>query len=65
MAPVSNQVSTTGERVATDPTLHAIAKVVGHTLAQGCVLPGVYGEGYVVLPKSSNPGRIERNFQEI
>ncbi|ODH47621.1 hypothetical protein GX48_06299 [Paracoccidioides brasiliensis] len=29
-----NQVPTTGEKVATDPTLHAIAKEAGYTLAQ-------------------------------
>ncbi|EEQ85627.1 Glycerol 2-dehydrogenase (NADP(+)) [Blastomyces dermatitidis] len=59
-----NQVPTTGEKVATNPTLNAIAKEGGHTLAQVLIAWGLR-RGYVVLPKSSNPGRIESNFQEI
>ncbi|KAF3481914.1 GCY protein [Arthroderma uncinatum] len=59
-----NQVPTTGEKVGTNPTLNEIAKNGGHTLAQVLI---AWGEkrGYVVLPKSSNPQRIESNFKEI
>ncbi|KAK2867813.1 Glycerol 2-dehydrogenase (NADP(+)) [Arthroderma sp. PD_2] len=59
-----NQVPTTGEKVGTDPTLNSIAEKGGHTLAQVLI---AWGEkrGYVVLPKSSNPQRIESNFKEI
>lgn len=59
-----NQVPSTGEKVATDPTLNAIAKQGGHTVAQVLIAWGLR-RGYVVLPKSSNPSRIESNFQEI
>ncbi|EFW16594.1 Glycerol 2-dehydrogenase (NADP(+)) [Coccidioides posadasii str. Silveira] len=59
-----NQVPNTGEKVATDPTLNAIAKEGGHTLAQVLIAWGLK-RGYVVLPKSSNPSRIESNFKEI
>ncbi|KAK2791160.1 Glycerol 2-dehydrogenase (NADP(+)) [Onygenales sp. PD_12] len=59
-----NQVPTTGEKVATDPTLNAIAKEGGHTLAQVLIAWGLR-RGYVVLPKSSNPARIDSNFEEI
>ncbi|KAM5443058.1 Glycerol 2-dehydrogenase (NADP(+)) [Microsporum ferrugineum] len=59
-----NQVPTTGEKVGTNATLNEIAKNGGHTLAQVLI---AWGErrGYVVLPKSSNPQRIESNFKEI
>jgi diketogulonate reductase-like aldo/keto reductase len=59
-----NQVPTTGEKVNTNPTLNAIAKEGGHTLAQVLIAWGLR-RGYVVLPKSSNPERIESNFKEI
>jgi diketogulonate reductase-like aldo/keto reductase len=59
-----NQVPTTGEKVATNPTLNAIAKEGRHTLAQVLIAWGLR-RGYVVLPKSSNPERIESNFKEI
>ncbi|EAS36455.1 glycerol dehydrogenase [Coccidioides immitis RS] len=59
-----NQVPNTGEKVATDPTLNAIAKEGGHTLAQVLIAWGLK-RGYVVLPKSSTPSRIESNFKEI
>ncbi|KAI1972542.1 Glycerol 2-dehydrogenase (NADP(+)) [Ophidiomyces ophidiicola] len=59
-----NQVPSTGEKVATDPTLNAIAKQGGHTLAQVLIAWGLK-RGYVVLPKSSNPARISSNFREI
>ena len=59
-----NQVPSTGEKVATNPTLNAIAKEGGHTLAQVLIAWGLK-RGYVVLPKSSNPARIESNYEEI
>lgn len=59
-----NQVPSTGEKVATNPTLNAIANEGGHTLAQVLIAWGLK-RGYVVLPKSSNPARIESNFEEI
>ncbi|EFE43271.1 hypothetical protein TRV_01939 [Trichophyton verrucosum HKI 0517] len=59
-----NQVPTTGEKVGTNPTLNKIAEEGGHTLAQVLIAWGLR-RGYVVLPKSSNPQRIESNFKEI
>ncbi|PKS06073.1 hypothetical protein jhhlp_007907 [Lomentospora prolificans] len=59
-----NQVPTTGEKVATNPTLNKIAAEGGHTLAQVLIAWGLR-RGYVVLPKSSNPARIDSNFEEI
>ncbi|KAJ5133623.1 Glycerol 2-dehydrogenase (NADP(+)) [Penicillium atrosanguineum] len=59
-----NQVPTTGERVAENKTLIDIAEKGGNTLAQVLIAWGLR-RGYVVLPKSSNPKRIESNFQSI
>lgn len=59
-----NQVPTTGEKVGTNKTLNEIAEKGGHTLAQVLIAWGLR-RGYVVLPKSSNPQRIESNFKEI
>ncbi|OJJ49416.1 hypothetical protein ASPZODRAFT_92068 [Penicilliopsis zonata CBS 506.65] len=59
-----NQVPTTGERVSENPTLNAIAQKGGNTLAQVLIAWGLR-RGYVVLPKSSNPARIESNFKSI
>lgn len=59
-----NQVPSTGEKVNTNPTLNKIAEEGGHTLAQVLIAWGLK-RGYVVLPKSGNPGRIESNFKEI
>lgn len=59
-----NQVPTTGERVSENPTLNEIAKKGGNTLAQVLIAWGLR-RGYVVLPKSSNPARIESNFKTI
>lgn len=59
-----NQVPTTGERVSENPTLNEIANRRRHTLAQVLIAWGLR-RGYVVLPKSSNPARIESNFQSI
>lgn len=59
-----NQIPSTGEKVNTNPTLNAIAEEGGHTLAQVLIAWGLR-RGYVVLPKSSNPARIESNFKEI
>lgn len=59
-----NQVPTTGEKVNTDKTLNAIATQKGATLAQVLIAWGLQ-RGYVVLPKSSTPSRIESNFQSV
>ncbi|KAK8061861.1 hypothetical protein PG994_008227 [Apiospora phragmitis] len=57
-----DQVPTTGEKVRTDKTLNEVADRSGHTLAQVILAWGLR-RGYVVLPKSSTPSRIESNFQ--
>lgn len=57
-----DQVPTTGEKVRTNKTLNEVAERSGHTLAQVLLAWGVR-RGYVVLPKSSTPSRIESNFQ--
>ncbi|KAJ5217225.1 Glycerol 2-dehydrogenase (NADP(+)) [Penicillium chermesinum] len=59
-----NQVPTTGERVSENKTLNAIAEKGGNTLAQVLIAWGLR-RGYSVLPKSSNPKRIESNFKSI
>ncbi|CRG84818.1 glycerol dehydrogenase (GldB), putative [Talaromyces islandicus] len=59
-----NQVPTTGERVSENKTLNEIAERRGFTLAQVLIAWGIR-RGYVVLPKSSNPARIESNFKSI
>ncbi|KAI5287836.1 Glycerol 2-dehydrogenase (NADP(+)) [Ascosphaera aggregata] len=59
-----NQVPTTGEKVATNPALLKIAKDANATLAQVLIAWGIR-RGYVVLPKSSNPARIESNFRKF
>ena len=59
-----NQVSTTGEKVNTNPTLKRIAEVGGNTFAQVSIASGLK-RGYVVLPKSSTPSRIDSNFKSI
>ncbi|KAK8075509.1 reductase [Apiospora hydei] len=57
-----DQVPNTGEKVRTDKTLNEVADRSGHTLAQVILAWGLR-RGYVVLPKSSTPSRIESNFQ--
>ncbi|KAK5109047.1 Glycerol 2-dehydrogenase (NADP(+)) [Meristemomyces frigidus] len=59
-----NQIPTTGEKVNTNPTLIRIAQKGGNSLAQVLIAWGLR-RGYVVLPKSSTPSRIESNFQSI
>lgn len=59
-----NQVPTTGERVSENKTLNEIAAKGGNTLAQVLIAWGLR-RGYVVLPKSGNPGRMESNFKSI
>ncbi|KAK3679470.1 Glycerol 2-dehydrogenase (NADP(+)) [Recurvomyces mirabilis] len=59
-----NQVPTTGEKVNTNPTLNRIAEKGGNSLAQVLIAWGLR-RGYVVLPKSSTPSRIESNFKTI
>jgi len=57
-----NQVPSTGETVRENPQLNEVAKRSGHNLAQVLLAWGLR-RGYVVLPKSSTPSRIESNFQ--
>lgn len=57
-----NQVPSTGEQVRTNTTLNEVAKRSGHDLAQVLLAWGLQ-RGYVVLPKSSTPKRIESNWQ--
>jgi diketogulonate reductase-like aldo/keto reductase len=56
-----NQVPSTGEKVRTNETLNAVAERSGHDLAQVLLAWGLQ-RGYVVLPKSSTPKRIESNW---
>ncbi|RWA03240.1 hypothetical protein EKO27_g11866 [Xylaria grammica] len=51
-----------GEKVRTNKTLNEVADRSGHTLAQVLLAWGLR-RGYVVLPKSSTPSRIESNAQ--
>ncbi|KAH7139373.1 NADP-dependent oxidoreductase domain-containing protein [Dendryphion nanum] len=57
-----NQIPSTGEKVRTNSTLIKVAERSGSTLAQVLLAWGLQ-RGYVVLPKSSTPERIESNFQ--
>ncbi|KAI1631185.1 NADP-dependent oxidoreductase domain-containing protein [Biscogniauxia mediterranea] len=57
-----DQVPTTGEKVRTNKTLNEVAERSGHTLAQVLLAWGLR-RGYVVLPKSSTPSRIESNAE--
>ena len=57
-----NQVPSTGEKVRENPTLNEVARRSGHSLAQVLLAWGLR-RGYVVLPKSSTPERIESNFR--
>ncbi|KAI1424383.1 NADP-dependent oxidoreductase domain-containing protein [Xylaria sp. FL1777] len=57
-----DQVPTTGEKVRTNKTLNEVADRSGHTLAQVLLAWGLR-RGYIVLPKSSTPSRIESNAQ--
>lgn len=54
------QVPFTGETVFASPALLAIAEKKGVTLAQTLIAWGIK-RGYVVLPKSSDEGRIKSN----
>jgi diketogulonate reductase-like aldo/keto reductase len=56
-----NQVPSTGEKVRTNPKLNEVAERSGHDLAQVLLAWGIQ-RGYVVLPKSSTPKRIDSNF---
>jgi diketogulonate reductase-like aldo/keto reductase len=56
-----NQVPNTGEKVRTDKTLNEVAERSGNDLAQVLLAWGLR-RGYVVLPKSSTPKRIESNW---
>ncbi|KAK5630943.1 hypothetical protein RRF57_006658 [Xylaria bambusicola] len=57
-----DQIPTTGEKVRTNKKLNEVAERSGHTLAQVLLAWGLR-RGYVVLPKSSTPSRIESNAQ--
>lgn len=57
-----NQVPSTGEKVRTNKTLNEVAERSGYDLGQVLLAWGLK-RGYVVLPKSSNPKRIEGNWQ--
>lgn len=57
-----DQVPNTGEKVRTNKILNEVADRSGHTLAQILLAWGLR-RGYVVLPKSSTPSRIESNFE--
>lgn len=57
-----NQIPSTGEKVRTNVKLNEVAERSGHDLAQVLLAWGLQ-RGYVVLPKSSTPKRIESNFQ--
>lgn len=57
-----NQVPSTGETVRENAALNAVAKHSGHNLAQVLLAWGLR-RGYIVLPKSSTPSRIESNSQ--
>jgi diketogulonate reductase-like aldo/keto reductase len=59
-----DQVPGTGEKVSTNKDLIAIAEKNGVTLAQVLIAWGIR-RGYAVLPKSSNPGRIQGNAKLI
>ncbi|KAF9740133.1 Glycerol 2-dehydrogenase (NADP(+)) [Paraphaeosphaeria minitans] len=56
-----NQVPTTGETVRENKTLKEVAERSGHDLAQVLLAWGLR-RGYVVLPKSSTPKRIDSNW---
>jgi diketogulonate reductase-like aldo/keto reductase len=56
-----NQVPSTGEQVRTNVKLNEVAQRSGHDLAQVLLAWGLQ-RGYVVLPKSSTPKRIESNW---
>ncbi|KXX79088.1 Glycerol 2-dehydrogenase (NADP(+)) [Madurella mycetomatis] len=57
-----NQVPSTGETVRENAALNTVAKHSGHSLAQVLLAWGLR-RGYIVLPKSSTPSRIESNLQ--
>jgi diketogulonate reductase-like aldo/keto reductase len=57
-----NQVPSTGEKVRTNSTLIKVAERSGNDLAQVLLAWGLR-RGYVVLPKSSTPTRIDSNWE--
>lgn len=56
-----NQIPSTGEKVRTNKKLNEVAERSGYDLAQVLLAWGLQ-RGYVVLPKSSTPKRIDSNF---
>lgn len=59
-----DQVPGTGEKVSTNKDLIAVAEKNGVSLAQVLIAWGLK-RGYAVLPKSSNPSRIQSNVNLI
>lgn len=59
-----DQVPGTGEKVSTNKDLNAVAEKNGVSLAQVLIAWGLK-RGYAVLPKSSNPTRIQSNVNLI
>ena len=57
-----NQVAGTGEGVTTNPDILKVAEKNNVTFAQVLIAWGLK-RGYVVLPKSSTPSRIQGNLQ--
>ena len=53
-----------GEKVSDNEILNEVAKRSDNTMAQVLIAWGVK-RGYVVLPKSATPSRIESNFKDI
>jgi len=58
------QVPTTGEKLIENLLLNEIARRSGYDLAQVLIAWGLR-RGYVVLPKSSKPARIDSNFKAV
>ncbi|KAI9709768.1 MAG: Glycerol 2-dehydrogenase (NADP(+)) [Bogoriella megaspora] len=56
------QVPVTGEKLLANKTLNEIAEKRGSSLGQ-VLIAWAIRRGYVVLPKSATPSRIESNFQ--
>jgi len=59
-----DQVPGTGEKVATNKALIKVAEDKGVSLAQVLIAWGIQ-RGTAVLPKSSNPGRIQSNVNLV
>ena len=60
----STNWSQPGEKLGDNKMLNEVADRSGHTLAQ-CLIAWGVRRGYVVLPKSATPSRIESNLEDI